>query len=1014
MRIANFWCAALLALLLLAVCAPVTSAQTKEPWADSISAKTPAAEHPLQYYFDSLGYDIDVANDELGLETFCGLPGLNAATMVIEVAGSAVYAVSGYYAAGDTSVFYQLFGPTDGPGDSVQFSIGLGDSIAFYMKPNLPGDENTWLSETSLNWDNYDHAWVFATSVPHEYLIAFEDLPNGGDADYNDLVIRIRFANQTPEVVLPEDSTIISCDLGQVCFDVGAIDGNCQGDSIWLEMLSGEGTFTTVAGLSSIAATHCFTPTASGTYVFTFRVEDQLGASDVESVTIDIQMGAAPVVTVNDTTVALCSPDSICLPVEIIDADCDVISVTTNVGAYSGTVAGYDQVARINALGGTITQIGGGAPGQVLYAASDFVPPVNSQSGVAVTLPNFTFADEIVQYGSFPNGTEPGNSADHLLGAPTDLTFTTPGAGGPDGGSGDGSVAFSTGNKCTIGFDEYITTCNGASVDFIVFTNTAGGGSAELRFRKDGATVHTVTRTLPGDAVGSGVGGVNYDLPDGLTFNEVRIRCQSGSLEIDAFAARTAPSTTTEDICFYAATAGFYDVIVTVEDGCGNIVADTATVTVALNVAPVADAGANQTLFVCTFSEICLPVSFSDPDGNLAITEKTSGPGTLSGGSICFTPTSAGVHTFVIHAVDDCGLQDYDTVVVTIQDNDAPVAANPSPVTRFLCEPTQLCHNFTATDANGGTLFWIHLAGAGSITTAGQFCFTPTTSGTYNASVAVLDSCGAADTTSITYHVTLNSAPVAVDPPSPVDRFQCTAEEICFQFAADDSDGGTLTWTMLSGVGTLNAAGLWCFTPGATGSYPVQVIVTDSCGLADTTGKTFEVTVNEPPTVTLGPDTAVTQCTPEAICIEYTVDDPQGLVGITESMISGYGAIDTAANQICFTPTAAGTYEFVVKVQDGCGALAKDTMVVTVTFGDVAAIDCPTGPLAVSLCAADSVCQMLDITPSGATVTVSHGVYDAGQLCFYADTSGSYEITVIAEALCSADTCELVFNVEIG
>jgi hypothetical protein len=264
-----------------------------------------------------------------------------------------------------------------------------------------------------------------------------------------------------------------------------------------------------------------------------------------------------------------------------------------------------------------------------------------------VTLPNFMFADVLVDAGSFPTGAEPGNSATHLLYAPTDLTFTLPGAGGPDGGAGDGSIAFVSGNRCVVGFSQNITTCNGANVDFVVFTNTNGGGSAELRFRKDGATVHTLTRTLPGGVAASGVGGVTFDLPDGLIYNEVRIRCTSGSLEIDAVAARTEPSTTTDDVCFSVTESGLYDVIVTVTDGCGHVVADTGKVSVTINSAPVANAGQDQTYFMCSLSQICLPVSFTDVDNNLTIAEKVSGPGTLNDGIICFTPTSAGSYSFV-------------------------------------------------------------------------------------------------------------------------------------------------------------------------------------------------------------------------------------------------------------------------------------------------------------------------------------------------------------------------------
>ena len=122
----------------------------------------------------------------------------------------------------------------------------------------------------------------------------------------------------------------------------------------------------------------------------------QLSASNVcQAFEVVNDDGAAPTVSVNsgaDATISLCDTTQYCLPVLIQDADCNIVSVITNLGSYAGTVGNFDQVARIVQLGGTVTQVGGGAPGSNLTGASDFVPPVNTQSGVAVTLPNFNFA----------------------------------------------------------------------------------------------------------------------------------------------------------------------------------------------------------------------------------------------------------------------------------------------------------------------------------------------------------------------------------------------------------------------------------------------------------------------------------------------------------------------------------------------------------------------------------------------------------------------------------------------
>lgn len=736
-------------------------------------------------------------------------------------------------------------------------------------------------------------------------------------------------------------------------------------------------------------------------------------SSECEDYEVISSIGGAPVITLNDTTVISCGSETICLPLQIDDPDCNIDTVYTNIGQYAGTTSNVDQLAKINTLGGTVTQIGGGNPGGTLYEASDFVGPVNALSGVSVTLPNFIFASIVNYYGSFPSGTA-AQSADQLLVPPTDLTFTLPGAGGPDGGYGDGSVDFILNNFVCLGFDQTVTTCGGSNSDLIFFTNTGGGGTATVVLKNNGDPVYTFTEAIPSGTAASGTGASIVDLPDGIKFDVIKITCSVGTLELDAIAARVLPSGSSDDICFVADTSGVYEVTVTAVDNCGNSTTETAYVTVSTGNPPVADAGPDFSQFVCLTQEFCFDVTFSDPDNNIASTELYSGPGSLIGSQICFTPTIGGVYNFVIKATDSCGASDYDTVAVTVTYNNPPVANAVPTQTIFQCTAEEVCYTLSAVDPNGGPLNWSLMNGAGSVTPAGQYCLTPTISGTYNANVIVSDSCGLADTIGISYHVTLNSKPVLSDPTTPVNLFQCSAEEVCYQFVASDVNGGTLTWSKLSGDGTLSASGLWCFTPIADGSYSTTVVVTDSCGRADTTSLTYNIELNDAPLLEAANDTTYFLCQSREICFDYSLIDNQGSNGLVESMLSGFGAIDTLNNQVCFTPTTDGCYEFILSVTDDCGAAAFDTVEICVSFGVVANITCPTEPIDITLCQPDVVCQMISITPATATVTPSFGTYSAGELCFTADTAGTYVISLIADESCGSDTCEITFNVDIN
>ncbi|MBU0984290.1 MAG: hypothetical protein KKA42_10505, partial [candidate division Zixibacteria bacterium] len=199
-----------------------------------------------------------------------------------------------------------------------------------------------------------------------------------------------------------------------------------------------------------------------------------------------------------------------------------------------------------------------------------------------------------------------------------------------------------------------------------------------------------------------------------------------------------------------------------------------------------------------------------------------------------------------------------------------------------------------------------------------------------------------------------------------------------------------------------------------SGAYLFTLRAIDECGEEVIDTAIINVTINSAPSLVMGTDFSRHLCVPEPICVGYAASDPDGPAGLVEALYSGYGTINTTTDEVCFTPTTAGSYEIVVGVTDPCGAFAADTIVVTVTFGEFAEIDCPSEAIDVSLCDVETVCQGLDITPASATVTTSYGTYTGGELCFLADTSGTYVIEVIAAADCGADTCEVTFNVDIG
>lgn len=116
--------------------------------------------------------------------------------------------------------FHHLFDASDfgfAPGIQTS-SITLGDSpVGFYLNAPLGGGI-TWFSQSSRNIDFGDHMVAYLVSDaegnidPNRLFIAFEDIYNLGERDYNDLVFELIFTPEdegpiNPENPVPEPGT---------------------------------------------------------------------------------------------------------------------------------------------------------------------------------------------------------------------------------------------------------------------------------------------------------------------------------------------------------------------------------------------------------------------------------------------------------------------------------------------------------------------------------------------------------------------------------------------------------------------------------------------------------------------------------------------------------------------------------------------------------------------------------------------------------------------------------------
>jgi hypothetical protein len=308
--------------------------------------------------------------------------------------------------------------------------------------------------------------------------------------------------------------------------------------------------------------------------------------------------------------------------------------------------------------------------------------------------------------------------------------------------------------------------------------------------------------------------------------------------------------------------------------------------------------------------------------------------GTGPSPTINYVPTADfnGGDSFDVTVSDGSGGSDTITVNVTVNpQNDAPVIDQTGPLVVSMDEdgsPTAfIAPTITATDGDGDALTWSGTAASnGTATVSGTgpspiINYVPTAdfNGGDSFDVTVSDGSGGSDT--ITVNVTVNP------------------------HTATDGDGDTLTWsgtTAASGTATVSGTGpspniSYVPTANFNGGDSFDVTVNDGSGSSDTI--TVNVTVspqNDAPTADAG--TAQTVTDTDANGSEDITLDGTGS-GDSDGALVSYAweensvQIATGVNPV--VSLSVGTHTIDLTVMDDAGAMAVDTVVITVLASNV-------------------------------------------------------------------------------
>jgi hypothetical protein len=894
-----------LALYLALITQTAHAAGGAHPWSDSLKAQALFSGPSLQEVLNGLGYSINVASDEVPLQVFAPPSNGTSGEATLKYKNSSSNANFGWYSKGTPANKTQLLAASDSVGSHANITIPAGDSIGFYLGPTLYDD--IWYTQTVLNWDVYRHIKVFSTGSPNKYVVAWEDLPDGGDQDFQDCILEVHLQDPNELFLTFEGSNNISvCNPDSICFLIHAANGI---GNLTLSKMVNSVPQALATGPSPLTYRYCFLPTsyAITDYRFIFRLNDQASNQILDTFDIHLAFQNMPVLTVDPDFIdtLICRRDTICFDVvSAVDPDDDPIKYSLLSGP-----------GVIDSLTGRICFLPNDADSvdyQFIVMASDpccySLPLPRTQ----LPCPRDTITYRVLLHKppvivSIPDTT--------MRLCKLDPVCFPVSAATPSGvqvpvvkDCGPGTIA--NGQLC-------FTPTAAGLYTFCFYANDDCGGVV-----RDTAKI-TITLNNPPVANAGRDSSLSQCAPAPICWPA---SCSDPDGNLQSCTLLSGPGTYNgSQICFTPTGTGIYTFILKATDLCGETDVDTAIITVHVGHPPVALVR-DTTATLCTATQICLPASCSDPDNDLASCTLLSGPGVYSGTAICFTPTVSGTYQFILKATDACGLMAYDTGTAIVHINSRPdVVAGGGSFT--LCRPESICVAISASDPDNDNLTFTTTMGK---VMGNSICLWSGGEGrrqlAYN--VIATDPCGAKDTALYLVNVLVNMVPI-IQVPTPTTRTMCDPTQLCFTVTAVDSIMGKLTYSILTGPGTINAnTGQVCFTPTSSATYNWQIVVTDSCGKADTGSVDWQVGFIPEPSAVVVPlagDTVV--CfgdTIGSLCKTVTYTDPTQSTTITvvpsDPGISWSFGYSNGSGQLCFTPRVdvTKTYDFTFNRVNEC------------------------------------------------------------------------------------------------
>ncbi len=743
------------------------------------------------------------------------------------------------------------------------------------------------------------------------------------------------------------------CFHGQLCYNVTILGSNLK------SLTSNIGTLNQGAGPL------CFTPDTSGLYRVIVTAVDNCDRVAADTLTVRVTINHPPVVSgLHDTTIYLCTPQYVCLPAVVTDADNNITNVSVNRGKLANNSVCF-----------------------IPYSAGKYPVIVTATDACGATVADTAMVtihtDQEIVIG-FPKDTS------FALCSPDTLCFPVTGVPSDAKVKVIGTNVWWDAQKQSVCFYSNCCLQNTITVQVTTACGTIKSGVFTVKVQTNSAPLVI----LPPDTVINQCNGATVCFPaaiSDLDHNIARVDVTGGTY--DAYR---------QTVCVTPDTVGTYVVTVRATDSCGASASRQMKVTVRKNNPPSISFGPTDTLFSqCTSTQICLPLNVSDQDGNLKSVTVTGGTYDATRKVVCFTPTEAGRYCLSATATDSCGAQSVANLCVTVVFGNSVKLVCPQEwtVPFTLCKPDTICIPITITGS------YTQITTSLGVFKNGAICFKADTSGGYAVKVVAQSGCNS-DSCSFVVPVVVQKPVQVTCLSKDTSMFLCgTTDSLKFPVTIS-GDNPQITVTPSNAV---YANGFVSLTNYTSGTYNIKIVARNQCNV-DSCGFAVTLKVNQPPQLTLVEDTSIVECgTIGQIKLRYRLTDPDN--NVTE-IRSTLGVINDSS--VTFTPTQPGNYQIIITATDACGAKTVDTSMVHISVAPSVSVVCPGAPIPVSVKIPDTVRVKIPVTPTSATVTIlPSGRYDTttGEAVVFVDSLGTRTFRLIATGQCNADTCNFSFQV---